>query len=309
MDKTTIFLSPMTRKPLQLSEAPLKLFNEEEAYASQDDVIILLKEQSPEYEGSYLNKINYTPRKDYFPFTIPLWMISNGYLWEVRKQFSKSALICELGCASGVNYFGNEFTMIGLDLSFKSLQGIDNYEYKIQADALSLPFKNGSLDGIINSYFWEHITPHEKKLMLKEFYRVLKPGGKIVMLYDVETRNGLIEILKKDNLEVYESLFLHGDYHVGYETMEENELKFKECDFKVLKHFGMERTFFQSSSVYIKLSRLPSFYGAYAKVMKWVFSSKITNYINILFLRILDETLGKYVNVQKSRIAISVLQK
>ena len=306
---STIFESPVSGRSLHLADHPLRLYNDSEEFKSDNGVLLFLGKKNEEYEGSYLNKIKYVPKSESIPHTIPLWMIANGYLWEVRKQFKKGDTICELGCASGVNYFGSRFNMIGVDYSLTSLQGIDNYAFKIQADALKLPFKNGSLDGVISSYFWEHIDPHQKDKMLKEFFRVLKPGGKVVMLYDVETRNQLVGLLKKRDLKLYEKLFLEKDYHIGYETLEANNRRFNSAGFRILKSFGMERTFFQSSSVYIKMADLPTWYGRYSRIMKKITSSRVAEYANIFFLRLIDVSLGKLFPPKRSRIAISVLLK
>ena len=178
----SFFISPFSGAPLSFDPESKRLFNGQEEFQSRDEVFILLKGKNKEYEAAYLNKVKFIPPIDVFPFTIPLWMMTSGYVWEVRQQFKKGAVICELGCASGVNYFGNQFKMIGLDFSFESLKHIENYQYKIQANAISLPFKSESMDGIISSFFWEHISPEDKLIMLHEFKRVLKPGGKVVML-------------------------------------------------------------------------------------------------------------------------------
>jgi SAM-dependent methyltransferase len=199
--------------------------------------------------------------------------------------------------------------MIGIDYSLKSLRDIDNYKFKFQADALALPFRDGCLDGIISSYFWEHIAPADKIIMLKEFHRVLKPGGKVVMLYDVETENKLIGYLKKDDLKLYDKLFKEGDYHIGYETMAENEAKFRNANFKVLRHFGMERSLYQSSSVYIKMQNLPTTYGRISKWLAKLSQNRLMSYLNVFALRVVDETAGRLLDRDKSRIAISVLKK
>ena len=311
-DKTTsaaFFASPVTGRPLHVAENPLRLYNDAEEFKSEKGVLLFLERQNEEYEGSYLNKIKYVPKTESVPHTIPLWMIANGYLWEVRKQFSKGDTICELGCASGVNYFGSRFNMVGVDFSLRSLQGIENYAFKIQANALKLPFKSGSLDGVISSYFWEHIDPKEKPIMLEEFYRVLKPGGKVIMLYDVETENQLVELLKKRDLKLYQKLFLEKDYHIGYETLDENNHHFTKAGFRIVKSFGMERTFFQSSSVYIKMADIPTWYGRYSKLMTKITSSRLAEYANIFFVRLIDVTVGKLLPEKRSRIAISVLIK
>jgi SAM-dependent methyltransferase len=304
-----LFLSPVTGNALTVRHHPLQLYNETEVFQSQDNVLQLLPERNVEYEGSYLNKTRYIPKKEAFPFTLPLWMITNGYVWEVRKQFAKGAIICELGCASGVNYFGSVYNMIGIDYSMTSLKAIDNYQYRIQANAIALPFRDESVDGIISSYFWEHILPSDKEKMLREFKRVLKPGGKVVMVYDVDTENSFINLLKKQDLALYDKLFKEGDYHIGYESMDENEAKFLDAGFEVRKHFGMERTPYQSSSVYLKMKSLPTWFGKFSGLMAKLASNRILNYANTMALRVVDETVGRLVDKRKSRIAISVLQK
>ncbi len=304
-----LWISPRTGKALSPDSSGERLSNNEEAYFRKENVWVFLENQHEAYEGAYLNKVKYVPRLDTFPFTIPLWMMVHGYVWEVRQQFPPGALLCELGCASGVNYFGKRFSMIGLDYSWSSLRAIEQYLERIQADAVRLPFADQSLDGIISSFFWEHISPGDKEIMLKEFHRVLKPGGKVVMLYDVETQNRFIGLLKRDDLRAYHRLFLEGDYHIGYETPEENEKKFETADFHVLKHFGLERTFLQSNSVYVKLSNIPRWYGRLSTWMCWLTVSGIRGYLHMLVLRIVDITIGRFFDERKSRIFISVLKK
>lgn len=306
---STIFASPVTGKDLYYEEQSQRLFNDEESFGSESGVLVFLEKQNENYEGAYFGNVKYIPKKESFPYILPLWLMVNGYVWEVRKHFPKGSVLCELGCASGVDYFGERYSMIGLDFSLQSLQRIKNYKYRIQANALFLPFKDNSLDGIISAYFWEHIDPADKEQMLKEFRRVLRPDGKVIMVYDVETNNSLLKLLKDDDIRLYEELFLEGDFHIGYETLEANREKFERNSFRVLKHLGMERTFFQSTSVYYKLSQLNTWYGKFSKMMTKLNSTRITEYINILAMRLTDITLGRLVKPDKSRIAISVLQK
>jgi ubiquinone/menaquinone biosynthesis C-methylase UbiE len=50
-------------------------------------------------------------------------------------------------------------------------------------DIFSLPFQNNSLDGIWNVGVMEHFTHDQIDAILREFRRVLKPGGRIVLLW------------------------------------------------------------------------------------------------------------------------------
>lgn len=279
-----------------------------ERYPIIDNVVLFLEKPDDFYEGAYMNRIKFLPKTSFFLENLPLWLISNGYLWEVRRSFKKGSQLLELGCASGVDYFGSRFNMIGLDLSFQSLKGLHNYKMGLQADATKLPLPDASVDGVISSYFWEHIPPPVKELMLQEFKRVLKPGGKIVFLYDVTTNNTVVNLIKKNDINRYNELFLDGDGHFGYETPIENKARFIKAGYKVITHFGMERTCLQSNSVFEKLRHLNGFAGFVGKLGYAISAGRIKGYLYTFFVRLTDETWGRLLGISKSRIIISVLQ-
>ena len=303
-------ICPETRQVLELSKDSRFYISEDGtiSYPIQDNVVRLLPVKDDFYEGAYLNRIKFLPKSEKFWHSWPIWLISNGYLWEVRKRFAKHDLIVELGCASGVDYFGSRFNMFGVDLSFESLKGLYNYQLGLQADATKLPFADKSVDGVISSYFWEHIPPSIKDKMLIEFKRVLKPGGKIVFLYDVETQNELVGLLKIDNPQRYQELFLDGDGHFGYETPQINKERFQNHGFEIVKHFGMERTWVQSNSVFEKLRHLKGFTGFIGKIGNAISSGRILGYVFTFFVRLIDETFGRLFSKKKSRIIISVIK-
>ncbi|MGB4775344.1 MAG: class I SAM-dependent methyltransferase [Daejeonella sp.] len=279
-----------------------------ERYPIIGNVVLFLEKPDDFYEGAYMNRIKFLPKTSFFLENLPLWLISNGYLWEVRRSFKKGSQLLELGCASGVDYFGSRFNMIGLDLSFQSLKGLHNYKMGLQADATKLPLPDASVDGVISSYFWEHIPPPVKELMLQEFKRVLKPGGKIVFLYDVTTNNTVVNLIKKNDINRYNELFLDGDGHFGYETPIENKARFIKAGYKVITHFGMERTCLQSNSVFEKLRHLNGFAGFVGKLGYAISAGRIKGYLYTFFVRLTDETWGRLLGISKSRIIISVLQ-
>jgi SAM-dependent methyltransferase len=303
-------ICPKSNLPLYFSINENRWIAQDNSYSYffKNGVITFLDETDTFYEGTYLNNIKYLPKSENLLDVLPLWLICNGYLWEVRKHFKKGDILIELGCASGVDYFGSRFNMYGLDLSFESLKGLHNYQLGLQADAAKLPFADNSVDGVISSYFWEHIPPEIKDKMLIEFKRVLKPGGKIVFLYDVETQNELVGLLKKDNPQRYQELFLDGDGHFGYETPQVNKDRFLKHGFEIVKHFGMERTWIQSNSVFEKLRHLNGITGFIGKVGNSISTGRILGYAFTFFVRLVDETLGKLFAEKKARIIISVFK-
>lgn len=306
-----ILRSPQTGEKLQVARDGSSLVSatSRSAYPIIGSVCCFLEKTDRFYEGAYLNRIKFIPKKESGLFRLPFWFINGGYVWDVRKHVDKGSVILELGCASGVDYFGKCYKMIGLDVSLSSLQGLKGYELAIQGDAQRIPLIDASVDAVISSYFWEHIDPKMKDQMLQEFRRVLKPGGKIVFLYDVETANSLICRLKKQDSALYNRAFIEGDSHLGYETPFQNRVRFESAGFNIIKHFGMERTIVQSPSVWIKMK---SFGGSGKRVggfLHRVTSMPVINHAYTAFIRLLDETFGRLFHSSKSRIIITVARK
>jgi len=78
---------------------------------------------------------------------------------------------------------------------------IDLYNEKadLQCPAHAIPYEAGSADEIFSSHMIEHLTPQEFEMALKEWRRLLKPGGKL--------------IIRCPNFELYVREFLEGDYN------------------------------------------------------------------------------------------------
>ena len=61
-----------------------------------------------------------------------------------------------------------------LALQFSRRRGLNHL---VCADAMQLPFEPGTFDAIVSMDVLEHIP--DDALALREFYRVLKPGGEL----------------------------------------------------------------------------------------------------------------------------------
>lgn len=123
--------------------------------------------------------------------------------------------------------------------------------YFLQADGLNLPLKDGSVDTIFCSEVIEHVYPDKSAAMTREFYRVLKPGGHLLLTtpnrdeYRRTIQESILSLLlilkKKDrsslsNREALKaSLFksylkVSGHTHVAPDEIEKN---------KVVGHFNV----------------------------------------------------------------------
>ncbi|HMA21702.1 MAG TPA: class I SAM-dependent methyltransferase [Gemmatimonadaceae bacterium] len=270
-----------------------------------------LDTQDSFYEGAYLNQVHFLPASESWYRVWPVWLINNGYLWRVRNNVPAGATVLELGCAGGVAYFARRYTMIGLDLSLASLESASGlYDTLIQADAAkAIPVADESVDAVTSSFFWEHIPPAVKTNILAEVRRILKPGGKLIFLYDVETHNPLMSALRNRSPELYDAEFIERDGHLGYEEPGDNIETFESAGFKVIEQVGLERTPLQSTTVYGKMKKWPKPFSALGGLLHRIESTRAGFFAYIGLLRALDETVGKLLPERWSRMALTVCEK
>lgn len=279
-------------------------------YPAQDGVIRFLDKPDDFYEGSFRNQIRFLPHSEHWYAAWPLWLLNNGYVWQVRRHLPAGGIVLELGCASGIAYFGQRYTVLGLDVSHSSLVDAARlYQYALQADAFRIPLPDKSVDGVLSSYFWEHIPPSKKPELLAEIYRVLRPAGKLVFLYDVETENPLIRRYKKKDPALYRQLFIEGDGHLGYQTSHENLRLFREGGFSVLAHHGMEKTWLQSASVYTKLAGYGGKMGGVYKWLQNMLGKRLLFYPYTAVLRMIDTIICPFLPGNWARIELVVCEK
>jgi len=306
---TISLICPHDRCPLAESESGLSCTECGRQYPIQEGVVRTLDHPDDFYEGAYENQVHFLPPSEKPWHAWPLWLINGGYLWTVRRIIPQDATIVELGCAGGVRYFGQRYHMVGCDLSFTSLKKLEFYERRVQADGgICIPLPDNSVDAVVSSYFWEHIPPTVKPNILRECQRILKPGGKIVFLYDVETENPLICRYKYSNRPLYNKLFIEGDGHLGYQRPLENLAIFEDAGFRVVEHQGMEKTWLQSPSAYTKLAQ---FGTAGNRLLAW--ASRLGQqpffYPYTAFMRLIDTLICPWLPVDWARIDLVVCIK
>jgi ubiquinone/menaquinone biosynthesis C-methylase UbiE len=77
----------------------------------------------------------------------------------------------------------------GFDLTIEMLSrarikaeklGVGNYTLEV-GDAYNLPYPDETFDVVLNNYMFDLLPEQDFPLILKGFFRVLKPGGKLVM--------------------------------------------------------------------------------------------------------------------------------
>jgi SAM-dependent methyltransferase len=109
-------------------------------------------------------------------YFVDRYLAKGGVLIEAGSGTSETSMLIEKDHAAR--------TLVALDLIRPVLERCHPVmDVRVCGDIFSLPFQDDSIDGIWNVGVMEHF-PHEQiDVILREFRRVLKPGGRIVLLW------------------------------------------------------------------------------------------------------------------------------
>jgi SAM-dependent methyltransferase len=279
-----------------------------QSYPVENGVVRFLPGVDDFYEGRFVGASGFVPRDESFLRAWPLWQMRSGWLWAIRAQLPAGSTVVELGCASGVAYFAHRYRMIGLDLSHSSLEMVAGlYDICLQANTTSIPLPDESVDGVISSYFWEHIPPNEKLAALEEYLRILRTGGKLVFLYDVENESPIYRWMKRRDLDLYRDVLIDREGHAGWETPEENRTQFEKAGLRVLEHTGKEKLLI-SAAMYDKVRQFGGWVRPFAE-LGYRLSKGPQFYLYNALIRVLDETLCRLLPESWSRVMVSVCEK
>ena len=103
----------------------------------------------------------------------------------VSNLIGKSVL--DLGSGTGAAYeqlLNFETTAIDPDIKMLELNAFDN---KVLGSAENLPFEDNSFDNVFCSFVWRNVSNTNNAM--NEVYRVLRPGGKFILLDMTRPKN------------------------------------------------------------------------------------------------------------------------
>lgn len=126
--------------------------------------------------------------KSLFQILVSLYrklFISNSVKYYTDKYFPDKGIFIEAGAGtsqSSERISRRDRKLVALDYNHYVLARHNVMDNKIQGNIFSLPFKSRSIDGLWNLGVMEHLTDSEIILALKEFSRVIKDNG-IILLY------------------------------------------------------------------------------------------------------------------------------
>lgn len=276
---------------------------------TEGSIVSFLKAPDYFYEGKYNNRTRFVPKDDGFLATLPLRVVLQDYPTAVAREVAPGSTVVEIGCAGGIAWFGRRYRMVGLDLSRTALDlAAQDYVCAIQGDALAMPIAAESVDAVISSCLFEHFDAEGKAKLLSECRRVLKPGGKVVFLYDIETSNPVIKAYRAEKPDLYKTLFLDGDGHIGYETIGTNRAHFKHAGLEITRERFHERTPALANSAWKKLSEWGGARGALARIGD-ALTSGPARLPGLAMIAMIDTTLARLCPADWARCVTTIARK
>lgn len=163
--------------------------------------LILAMEEKPEREQGHhlLKRLGKTKLR-------PGGITATNWLFE-KISFSKDLKVLEVACNEGDNLIGfakqygnvnygidNNESWLNNGIEKVKLEKLEEQVKLKVGNATELPFEDNFFDVVINEAMLTMLTQKDKERAVREYYRVLKPGG-ILLTHDVRQ-------IKEDNEEV-----------------------------------------------------------------------------------------------------------
>jgi SAM-dependent methyltransferase len=275
-------------------------------------VLRLARQDDPFYEGAYEAQVHLSSRAlETLKGRLILPFVTYGYLKAVYDTVKPGGELLELGCGCGCFLFGERFAVTALDFSFRSLVGTPpNYVQRIQANATEVDFPSASFDGIAASCFWEHLTVDQKACLLAKMLRWLRPGGKVILLFDTASQNPLFQWFRTKP-ELFQECFVEHDGHVGLQTVRENCVQMESFGLRLLRGLGLNRTV-QHAPVYVWMAP----YGRASTAARWLSGvGRAANSRLVLSraftagVHLWDLTVGRVFPMEWSRLFLGVWER
>ena len=118
-----------------------------------------------------------------------------------------------------------------MDLSVSSLlEARRLYNRVYQIDGEHLPFTDASFDCVYTSHVFGHIPLDQKSHVIREIYRVLKPGGYLLSSIECDSQS-LVYSRAKKHPELFSKCYVEQYGHYGLELPAANFKRFRTAGF------------------------------------------------------------------------------
>ncbi len=141
------------------------------------------------------------------------------------QRFPDGSLICDAGCGPSAHIgrylFDKGMKVIGVDISDRCIAMASNLNKGIEFicdDIAQSDLITGSFDGIISYDSIIHTPKSHMNILFDAFYRILKPGGSLMVAVNAGLGEGFQKELLGINTEIYISCFSEAEIRNYFET-------------------------------------------------------------------------------------------
>src|SRR6266404_4083022 len=116
------------------------------------------------------------------PLTVDTALRYGAVIDLLRPLFRPDLRILEVGSgAAGITAF-LKFPVVGVDTAFERTEPFATpYLSRIEASADALPFADESFDVVLSLEMLEHVPAEARPVVLRELFRALRPGGRMIV--------------------------------------------------------------------------------------------------------------------------------
>jgi SAM-dependent methyltransferase len=133
------------------------------------------------------------------------------------SNFDFESILCDVGCGPGHitrHLFDKGLNVFGVDISERCIEIARRENPRIRfevMDMAELDIADESIDGIVSFYSIIHTPKRLINVLFSEFHRVLKRGGKILVVVKKGASEGYVEELLGFKTRLYSTNFTEGE--------------------------------------------------------------------------------------------------
>ncbi len=243
-------ICPNCKAQLQLQAASYKCLVCKHDYLL-DHGVVVFTEVDNFYEGRYLPEtLKFDPDEKNIWGQFSLYFIGMHYFWFIRKYVTLRSKVLDMASGAGMKFLATRFLTAGLEVSSSAAKKMSEvYSLSLQCNAKKVPLPDGIFDAVVSRFFFEHVPAGEKLELLQECWRLLKPGGWLIVLQDCESNNPLWRWARRDPA-LFDRNFIQRDGHFGLIYPSQNLALFEQAGFKVVQKYGANKTCLVTPSMF-----------------------------------------------------------
>ena len=140
------------------------------------------------------------------------------------SDFDSESIVCDVGCGPGhiTRYlFDKGLNVFGIDISERCMEIArrENPKMRFQVmDMARLDIADESIDGIVSFYSIIHTPKRLVNMLFSEFNRVLKKGGKVLVVVKKGSSEGYVDELLGFKTRLYSTNFTEEELEIYLQT-------------------------------------------------------------------------------------------